>query len=95
MSSRQDRNDLLYQVFHDELHVESKDDVSIEAFAILVVEKYLRLLAYQGVHVPLKMQALLEDDLLDDVIDMIRKKTYGHMSILEYRGKQPRKRPAS
>lgn len=94
MTSRQDRNDLLYQVFHDELHVDSKDDISIEGLAIQVVEKYLRLLAFQGVHVPLKMQALLEDDLLDDVIEMARKKTYGSVSILEYRNRQPKKKSA-
>lgn len=93
MTPRQDQNDLLYQVFDQELHVESDQEISVEAFAIQVVERYLQLMAEQGVHVPMRMRALLEDDLLDDVIDMIRKKTYGTVSILEYRQRQNRRRP--
>lgn len=94
MTSRQERNDLLYQVFDEELHVESTENISTELFAIHVAEKYLKILSYQGVHVPIKMRALLEDDLIDDVIEMIRKKTYGSVSIMEYRKNQSRKRTA-
>lgn len=91
---RRDKNDLLYQVFHDRLHVESEEEISVESLAIEVIERYLRLLADQGVFVPIRMKARLEDDLLDDVLEMIRKKTYGHVSIRQYRHHHSRRNKA-
>ncbi len=52
-----------------------------------VVADYLTLLARQGVTVPQKLRMVLEMDLVEDVMDMTRKKTYGHLSLQDFRQK--------
>ena len=80
-----DNHDLLYEVFEKNLFQLTEEDPSLEAFAQAVVVDYLQLLARQGVMVPPSLRSLLEMDLREEVIDMTRKKTYGHSSLAEFR----------
>lgn len=80
-----DSNDLLYVVFEKLLMRKTQDEQQLEDFSQEVVAEYLMLLAKQGITVPQKLRPVLEMDLIEEVIDMARKKTYGHSSLQEYR----------
>lgn len=82
-----DKNDLLYLVFEKHLLIPHTEEQDLEEFAAEVVVEYLTLLAKQGVTVPQKLRSILEMDLIEDVVDMTRKKTYGHVNIKEFRQK--------
>ncbi len=82
-----DKNDLLYLTFERLLLKNITAEQSFEEFAIEVVAEYLVLMAKQGVTVPQKLRLVLEMDLTEDVLEMARKKTYGHLSLQEYRQK--------
>lgn len=60
----------------------SKDDDS-EVFVARVVEEYLMTLVRQA-HIPIKYLESLREDLMTDVHDMLRIKTYGHTNLGEY-----------
>lgn len=78
-------NDLLYQIFEKHLFTPATDQQAIEDFSQGVVDDYLRTLAMQGVLVPTKLRHILEMDLVEEVMDMARKKTYGYSSLFDYR----------
>ncbi len=76
-------DDPLYIVFEQHLHSGLYDDQPIEKFIKDVVDFYWESINRQG-HVPHRMHDLMKLDLLQDVHDMLRAKTYGHFGIGEY-----------
>lgn len=75
--------DPLYQVFEEHLHSGVYDQTPVEQFVRDVVETYLTKLNQRG-YVPQKLQEPLRADLLLDVQEMLKAKTYGHYGIGEY-----------
>lgn len=81
MSTQPD--DPLYKVFEDHLHSGLYDDRPVEAFIQDVVDFYFVTLNRMG-HVPQRMHETMRVDLVQDVQDMLRVKTYGHYGIRDY-----------
>ena len=79
--------DFLYQIFEKHLFQTVRDEVSTDDFCRIVVEDYILRLARQGVSVPIQLRPVLELDLFEEVLEMTRKKTYGCVSVLEFRMK--------
>jgi hypothetical protein len=77
--------ELLYNLFERHLYIFTTHHEDIPTFVSTVVEEYLGSLTQQGVIVPLKMRAVLEEDLRDEVLEMTRKKIYGFGSLKAYR----------
>jgi len=76
-------DDPLYVVFEEHLHSGLYDDQPTEKFVTDVVDFYWESLNRQG-YVPHRMHELMKLDLVQDVHDMLRAKTYGHHGIGEY-----------
>jgi hypothetical protein len=77
--------ELLYSVFESHLFNADSSHQTVEALAETVVEDYLGRLMTHGWSVPHKFLNFLADDLLEEVTEMARKKTYGHSSLAEFR----------
>ena len=75
--------DPLYQVFEEHLHSGLYDDTPVDQFIRDVVDFYWRRLTMAG-HVPHRLQEPLRMDLLQDVQEMLKAKTYGNFGIGEY-----------
>lgn len=84
-------NDMLYQIFEKQLHDESADS-SHDGLAIEVVSLYIAALRSQGVVVPTQLREVMESDLIEEVLEMIRKKTYGFHNIQDYRASQSKQK---
>lgn len=76
--------DPLYKIFEQNLFNALVEDESADELVNRVVEEYLAELAHGG-SIPPKSKPELAADLKDEVIEMFRKKTYGHYSLAEYR----------
>lgn len=76
-------DDPLYTVFEEHLHSGLYDDQPAEKFVADVVEFYWETITRKG-YVPHRMQELMRLDLVQDVHDMLRTKTYGYHGIGEY-----------
>ncbi len=75
--------DPLFKIFEEHLHSGLYDDQPVEKFIKDVVDFYWESINRIG-HVPHRMHELMKLDLLQDVHDMLRAKTYGHYGIGEY-----------
>ena len=84
------KRDLLFSIFEKQLHtcllLEETEDVLIQK----VVETYITSLKTQGFVHP-KYLKTLTDDLKEEVLEMYRKKTYGHLELASYRKKHMKK----
>ncbi len=76
-------DDTLYRIFEEHLHSGLYDDQPPEVFVNDVVDYYLKKLNTSG-HIPYRMRKVLQIDLIQDVLDMLRTKIYGHYGIAEY-----------
>lgn len=76
-------DDPLYRVFEEHLHSGLYDDQPAEKLVKDVVDFYWTTITRQG-YVPHRMQELMKLDLVQDVHDMLRTKTYGHHTVADY-----------
>ena len=78
------RHDLLYTIFEQHLYNAHVEDESTGDFLARVVRDYLRLLTSRG-RILQEHLADIESDLREEVLEMLRKKTYGHYNLAEFR----------
>lgn len=76
--------DLLYSIFEHHLFNALVENESTEEFLTRVVREYLQRVSVNGTIAPGHLDSI-EDDLRDEVLEMLRKKTYGHYSLGEFR----------
>jgi hypothetical protein len=76
--------DPLYHLFEQHLHNALVENESAGDLIERVVKDYLSELASQGSISPTHA-ADIESDLREEVLEMFRKKTYGHYNLAEYR----------
>jgi hypothetical protein len=75
--------DPLYQIFVEHLHSGLYDDLPVEQLIRDVVEFYWTAISRDG-HIPHRLREPLKVDLIQDVQDMLKTKTYGHYGVSEY-----------
>jgi hypothetical protein len=78
-------NDPLYLIFEQHLFTALVEEEVLEDFLARVVSDYMSHLRSLGTVVPQQLVATLKQDLHDEVLEMFRKKTYGHYSLAEFR----------
>jgi len=89
------RNDLLYSIFEHYLFNALVENETTEEFLAHVVREYLNRLAKNGAIAHGHLDSI-EEDLRDEILEMLRKKTYGHYSLSEFRKAHTEKqRPSS
>jgi cell division septum initiation protein DivIVA len=76
--------DLLYTLFEQHLFNALVEEETSDAFLDRVVREYIRLLSARGM-IPHEHLQTIESDLRDEVLEMLRKKTYGHYNLTEFR----------
>ena len=84
------KRDLLFSIFEKQLHSSMLAEETEEVLVQRVVATYVASLKTQG-FVPPKYLQNLTDDLREEVTEMYRKKTYGHMELASYRKKHLQK----
>ena len=77
--------DPLYSIFEQHLFNALVEDDCTEAFLVRVVEDYVGRLLASGTVIPAEVMPLIQQDLKDEVLEMLRKKTYGHFNLHEFR----------
>ena len=77
--------DPLYFIFEQHLMNALVEDEGSQAFIQRVVEDYILKLRASGSVIPSETLSFIEQDLQDEVLEMLRKKTYGHHNITEFR----------
>jgi hypothetical protein len=88
--------DPLFEIFEKNLYTSIVEDESQDEFIDRVVYEFIHSLVSTG-RVPQSHIEDIEEDLREEILDMLRKKTYGHLSLKDYRdsmreqGKMPRK----
>jgi hypothetical protein len=82
MSSQKDP---LAKIFAQHLFNSMVEDESTDDFLARVIAEYLRGLSATGATMTADHRLLIESDLKEEVLEMLRKKTYGHFSLAEYR----------
>ena len=76
--------DPLFRIFEQHLYNSMVEDESTAEFLERVVGEYVRCLTQQGT-IPHEHRSVIENDLKDEVLEMLRKRTYGHFSLAEFR----------
>jgi hypothetical protein len=76
--------DPLYAIFEKHLLNALVEDEATEEFLARVVADYLAALAKTCV-IPMQVRPMIEEDLREEVLEMLRKKTYGHYSLRDFR----------
>ncbi len=84
MSSRKDP---LFKIFEQHLFNAMVEDETSADFVGRVVQEYIKTLSASGT-VPHAHRETLSEDLREEVMEMLRKKTYGHFSLAEFRKKK-------
>jgi hypothetical protein len=77
--------DPLYSLFEQHLLTALVEDETSDEFVNRVVIAYLGRLVTDGAVIPKSHQMTLESDLKEEVMEMFRKKTYGHFNLSSYR----------
>lgn len=77
--------DRLYAIFDRHLHHALIEDETTDEFLTLVVEQYLGELVSQNAIIQQAHRQSIEADLKEEVLEMLRKKTYGHYSLSAFR----------
>ena len=79
--------DLLYTIFEQQLLSAMVEDETSDEFLGRVIREYMVLLGARGnilpEHVP-----VIEADLKEEVLEMMRKRTYGYYNLAEFRRAQ-------
>lgn len=86
--------DLLYTIFEHYLFNALVENETTDEFLTNVVQEYLERLSQHGA-ISRDHLATIECDLRDEVLEMLRKKTYGHFSLREFRKAHCDKQPPS
>ena len=76
--------DPLYSIFEQHLMNALIEEETTEDFVLRVVRDYLGRLDQVG-SIPRYFVESIETDLKDEVLEMLRKKTYGHFSLDSFR----------
>ncbi len=76
--------DLLYNIFEHYLFNAIVEDETSDEFLTRVVADYLERLSQKG-QVPREHREVIESDLKEEVLEMLRKKTYGHFNLSDFR----------
>lgn len=76
--------DRLYCIFEQHLFNALVENESTEEFLTYVVKEYLEEIRSMGTLIPEHARSI-EDDLREEVLEMLRKKIYGHYNLAEYR----------
>jgi len=76
--------DPLYTIFEKHLYNFIIEEQSSEDFVRAVVHDYLESIRSQGT-ISVRTIEFLEQDLKEEVTEMLRKKTYGHYSLAQFR----------
>ena len=84
------KRDLLFSIFDQQLQNSLLGEDTEAMLVSRVVEHYIAALKTQG-FIPPKFFKMLEEDLKEEVLEMYRKKTYGHMELASYRKKHSKK----
>ncbi len=84
------KRDLLFSIFEKQLHSSLLMEETEEILVNRVVQTYLTSLKTQG-FVPPKFLQDITEDLRAEVLEMYRKKTYGHLELASYRKKHLKK----
>jgi hypothetical protein len=77
--------DPLYALFEQHLFTALVEEEATDAFIERVVADYMDALQSNGTIIPREHIASLEVDLREEVLEMLRKKTYGHYDLNAYR----------
>lgn len=77
--------DQLFKIFEQHLFNALVEEESTEDFITRVVSDYMDLLQSNNTVIPREYVADLESDLKDEVLEMLRKKTYGHYDLNAFR----------
>lgn len=77
--------DPLYFIFEQHLLNALVEDEGTEAFLARVVDDYVAKLIATGTVIPREVLPMIEHDLREEVLEMLRKKTYGHFNLADYR----------
>jgi hypothetical protein len=76
---------LLYEVFESQLASPELSSESFEQFVGRVVETYMTELSGRGYYIPATARESIREELQDEVTEMTRKKTYGFLTLEEFR----------
>ena len=76
--------DLLYSIFELHLFNALVEDETADEFVESVVKEYVKRVSKSGTILPEHRQQV-ETDLREEVLEMMRKKTYGHFNLKEFR----------
>ena len=87
------KRDLLFSIFEQQLQNSLVGDDTESVLINRVVEAYITALKTQG-FIPPKFIKALEEDLKEEVLEIYRKKTYGHLELSSYRKKHSKKTEA-
>jgi hypothetical protein len=77
-------SDPLYRLFEQHLFNAIVEEETADEFLKRVVSDYLDRLTSNGI-IPREHLMAIENDLRDEVLEMLRKKTYGHYSLSDFR----------
>ncbi|HVK60849.1 MAG TPA: hypothetical protein VM432_04830 [Bdellovibrionales bacterium] len=77
--------DPLYLIFEQHLFNALVEEEATEAFLVRVVADYIDRLKCTGTIIPIQFEESLNTDLKEEVLEMLRKKTYGHFDLNAYR----------
>ncbi|RYG58833.1 hypothetical protein EON80_26470 [bacterium] len=77
-------HDLLYTLFEQHLFNALVENETSDEFLARVVAEYIKLLASRGM-ITHEHRKMIEEDLREEVLEMLRKKTYGHFNLAAFR----------
>ena len=77
--------DPLYSVFEQHLFTALVEDETTEEFLQRVVVDYVARLLAGGTTIPQNFRESMEADIREEVLEMLRKNTYGHLTLRSYR----------
>ena len=77
--------DPLYNIFEQHLFNALVEDETTDEFLGRVVADYVAAVTVKGTVIPHEYRRTVETDIRDEVLEMLRKKTYGHYSLKEFR----------
>ncbi len=89
------KDDLLWTLFENHLFSAALNDENIETLADNVVSSYISELQFNGNLIPFHMKHTIIEEIKEDVIEMARKKTYGHCSLKSYLASEESKKKKS
>ncbi len=84
------KRDLLLSIFEQQLQNSLVGDDTESVLIGRVVDCYITALKTQG-FIPPNFLKVLEEDLKEEVLEMYRKKTYGHLELSSYRKKHAKR----